>query len=436
MAATAAVAATGYRPQFDTFIAHRQEPDPLLAIRRQALTRLEKLGPPSTHHEAWRFTEVSALDPMPFGRAGDTTVDAAQLPSLATPHHRLAFVNGRFAPKLSRLGELPARALLASLNQALLTHPEVVVAHLDRLPGLSDHPFVARNSTFWEDGAFLYLPPGAVLDQPLHLVFFATGEDTVSLPRTLIVLEEAAQATVVVEYRGDGRYLTCPVMELQVGQGAVLDYGTVLEDSAQAWHLGGLRLHQAAASQVNAVLFSHGGLLSRSDLAVTLDGEGADCQLTGLTLVRDSQLGDQHVRVEHTSPGCRSRQLFKGVLEDKSRTVFDGLIHVPRLAQKTDASQQNRNLLLSRQALASSNPRLEILADDVKCSHGSTVGFLDPDALFYLRSRGIGAAQAQALLVYAFANEIVEHIRLTPLRERLEQLLLNRLYPAAERTFA
>ena len=248
-----------------------------------------------------------------------------------------------------------------------------------------------------------------------------------------IVLEEAAQSTLVVDYRGQGRYLTCPMTEINLGKGTVLDYHLIQQDDPQSWHLSGLRLQQEQNSRFTGHLLSAGGLLTRTDIYGLLAGEGAECHWYGLTLVKDKQLGDQHLLVEHAKPRGNSQQLFKGVLEDKGRIVFDGMIRVQQHAQKTDANQQNRNLLLSRQALAHSNPRLEILADDVKCSHGSTVGFLDPNALFYLRARGIGLAEAHAMLVYAFANEIVESIELAPLRERLEQLLSERLYPAAER---
>ena len=433
MAVTASADAGSYRREFEDFAAKRHEPDSLLKIRRQAWQRLETLGLPSGHQEAWRFTDVAALGQLAFQRAGDAPVAADRLPLLAGPHHRLVFVNGRFAPGLSRLQSLPDKALVASLGQALLTHPESVVASLDQLKGLADNPFAARNSAFWEDGAFVYLPRGVVLEQPLQLIFFATGEDTANYPRTLIVLEDTAQVSVVVDCRGQGRYLTCPMTEIRLGRGAALAYHLIQEDDPLAWHLGGLRLQQEQNSRFTGHLLSAGGLLTRTDIYGLLAGEGTECHWYGLTLVKDRQLGDQHLLVEHAKPHGSSRQLFKSVLEDKGRTVFDGLIRVQQRAQKTDASQQNRNLLLSRQALAHSNPRLEILADDVKCSHGSTVGFLDPDALFYLRTRGIGLAEAQAMLVYAFANEIVEQIKLAPLRERLETLLSERLYPAAER---
>jgi len=258
-------------------------------------------------------------------------------------------------------------------------------------------------------------------------VFYATGGDSAVHPRLLLALEDSTQATVVVEYRGTGRYLNVPVAELQLGAGAVLDYHQIQEESLQAFHLGGVRVQQGRDSQAHLHLLSIGAQLARTDLEALLDGEGAHCSLNGLTLVRDTQFSDIHIRVEHAQPRGTSEQIFKSVLDSKAHTVFDGMIHVRQHAQKTDARQANRNLLLSKQAHANANPRLEILADDVKCGHGSSTGFLDPDAEFYLRARGIPAAQARALLVHAFANDSLNRIRLTPLRERLAHVLADHL---------
>jgi Fe-S cluster assembly protein SufD len=423
---TAAAFADYDRKDFEKSVAKRREPAFLLNLRRRALAQFETLGLPTTKQEAWRFTDVSGLGQIDWQPSSAATVEASQLPALPGAH-RLVFVNGHFAPTLSQLHGLPAKALVASLGQALLTHPELVESHLGQSKGLDNNPFAARNSTFWEDGAFVYLPRGTVLEQPLQLIFFATGDDTVNYPRTLVVMEEASEATILTEYRGQGRCLTCPVTEIHQAAGAVLNYYEVQEAPLEAWHLGNLQLLLAQDSQINTQLLSLGGLGSRTDVFALLDGEGATCQVSGLTLVKSTQLSDFHVRVEHAKPHGTSHQLFKSVLEDKGRSVFDGLIYVHKHAQQTNANQSNQNLLLSRQALANSNPRLEILADDVKCSHGSTIGFLDQDALFYLRSRGIGEVEAQNMLVYAFANDLVEQIHLKPLRERLENLLMERL---------
>ena len=427
MTAAAPLFSDPYRPAFADFVANRREPDAIARLRREAFDRFETLGWPTRQQEAWRLTDLSALQTLALQPPADALVDAGTLPTLDGPTHRLVFVNGRFAPGLSHVLELPDRALIASLGQALLTHSQLIESRLDRLPGLEQHPFAALNTAFWEDGAVVHLPRGTVIEEPIHLVFYATGGDMRLHPRLLLALEEGAQATVVVEYRGAGRALNAPLAELDLGAGALLHYHQIQEEAPQAFHLGAIRVRQDRASEANLHLISVGGQLARTDLAVLLDGEGASCSLNGLTLARDQQYGDYHVRVEHAQPHGTSEQRFKSVLDGKARSVFDGMIYVCPGAQKTDARQTSRNLLLSRQAQAHSNPRLEILADDVKCGHGSTTGFLDPDAEFYLRARGIPAAQARALLVHAFANDNLNQIRLTPLRERLARLLADRL---------
>lgn len=427
MTAAAPLFSDPYRPAFAEFVAHRREPAAIARLRQEAFDRFEALGWPTRQQEAWRLTDLSPLQAIAWQPPTDALVDAGTLPTLDGPAHRLVFVNGRCAPGLARLGEWPGQVLIASLGQALTTHPERIEPYLDRAPGLEQHPFAALNTAFWEDGAFMHLPRGTVVEEPIHLIFHATGGDLRIHPRLLLVLEEGAQATVVVEYRGVGRALNAPLTELALGAGAVLHYHQIQEEAPQAFHLGAIRVRQDRDSEANLHLVSLGGQLARTDLAVLLDGEGAGCALNGLTLARDQQYGDYHVRVEHARPQGTSEQRFKSVLDGKARAVFDGMIHVRQHAQKTDARQTSRNLLLSKQALAHSNPRLEILADDVKCGHGSSTGFLDPNAEFYLRARGIGAAQARAMLVGAFASDSLSPIRLTPLRERLTRLLASRL---------
>ncbi len=427
MTAAAPVLSDRHRPAFDAFMANRREPDKLSRLRREAFERFEALGWPTRQQEAWRFTDLSTLQSLALQRAADAPVEAAALPTLDTAIHRLVFINGRFAPGLSKLTELPERTVIASLGQVLAADPQAVQNQLDQLPGLAQHPFAALNGAFWEDGAFIYLLPGAVLDHPIHIIFHATGGDTAVYPRLLVMLDDGARANIVVEYRGQGRYLQAPVVELSVDDGAVLEYHQLQEEAPQAFHLGGIKLQQGRDSQTQLHLMSFGGQLARTDLEVLLDGEHASCMLNGLTVGRDNQAGNFYVRVDHAHPHGSSQQLFKSVLDDKARSVFDGMIHVRPHAQKTDARQNSRNLLLSKQALAQSNPRLEILADDVKCGHGSSTGFLDPNAEFYLRARGIPAAQARAMLVYAFANDSLNAIQMNPLRERLARLLAGRL---------
>ncbi|MER2529513.1 MAG: Fe-S cluster assembly protein SufD [Candidatus Competibacter denitrificans] len=427
MAATAPLTTDFWPQRFAEFSANRPEPEAIARLRQAAFERFMALGWPTRQQENWRFTDLSALATVPLQPPADAPVAAAAMPTLAIPTHRLVFVNGRYAPGLSQPTILPDGVTITSLGQALATDSKPVEFLLEQLPGLSAQPFAALNTAFWEDGAFIHLPRGMVLTTPIHLVFHCTGGDRAVYPRLLLALEEGVQATVVVEYQGQGRYLNAPLAELYAGPQVRLDYHQIQEESAQAFHLGGIRVKQGRNSQTQLHLLSFGGQLARTDLNTLLDGEHAHCLLNGLTVGRENQAGNFYVRVDHAHPHGSSQQLFKSVLDGKARAVFDGMIHVRPHAQKTDARQSSRNLLLSKQALTNSNPRLEILADDVKCSHGSTTGFLNPDAEFYLRARGIPAAQARAMLVYAFANDNLNAISLTPLRERLVYRLAERL---------
>ena len=427
MTAIAPLLSDPYRQTFAAFMAERREPELISRLRHAAFAQFEILGWPNRHQEAWRFTDLAALLALTLHRPSDALIDAAVLPELATPTHRLVFVNGRLMAGLSQVRELPERVIIAGFSQDLPDHAALIEPVFNSLPGLQAHPFAALNTAFWEDGALIYLPRGTVIEEPIHLVFYATGGDMAVYPRLLLMLEPEAQATVVVEYRGQGRSLNAPLAELQLGEGAMLHYHQVQEESPQAFHLGGIRVQQFRASQAQLHLFSSGGQLARTDLEVLLDGEQAGCLVNGLTLGQENQTGDCHLRIDHAQPHGSSEQAFKSVLDGESRSVFDGMIHVRKYAQKTDARQSSRNLLLSRHAQAHANPRLEILADDVKCGHGSSTGFLDPDAEFYLRARGIPRDQARALLVHAFAKDSLTRIALSPLRERLDQVLATRL---------
>ena len=409
------------------------EPDFIRCAAQIREWRVSKhLGIPRRQQEDWRFTDLSGFAAQPFARSATVPVAADRVaPPLVDEGPRLVFVNGRLNLALSRQGELSAGAIITSLAQAKSEHSDLVAAHLGQLAGLTDNAFCALNDALFEDGAFIYLPGGYTVEQPIELVYWndAGSAHTAAYLRNLIVLENASQATVVESYQGAEAYFCCPQTECRLAQDAVLSLHKLQQESSQAYHLGGLRLQLAAGSQARLHLLSAGGKLNRSDLYVRMDGPGADCSIDGLSLLQDGELSDYHLQVEHAQPQGSSRQLFKSVLDGKSRAVFDSLIKVVKDAQLTNASQTCRNLLLSKRALAHVNPRLEILADDVKCAHGATVGFLDPDALFYLRARGISEAQARAMLIYAFANEQIERIALTPLRERLEQLLYARFHP-------
>lgn len=413
------------------------EPASVRALRRAAIERFAALGFPTLQQEEWRLTNVAPIARGTFHRVpsgSDAAVDPAALAPLTfDAAARLVFVDGRFSPRLSAADGLPEGVIAGSLAEALRRVPDKVEPWLARYADFEEHPFVALNTAFFADGAFVWVPRGAVVAQPIQLLFLSSsgpapaGNATVSYPRNLLVAGEHSQVTVVETYAGTGEYLTCPVTELIAGPASVVDHYKVQRESREAFHLATFQVQGERDAAPSSHSISLGGLLVRNDVNAVLDGEGIDCILNGLYLAEGRQLVDNHMRVVHAKAHCGSHELYKGILDGKARAVFNGLIHVRPGAQKTDAKQSNRNLLLSRDAIANSNPQLEIFADDVKCTHGSTVGQLDDDAVFYLRSRGIGEEAARSLLTYAFASDIVERIKVEPLRRDLEEFLFARL---------
>jgi len=435
--AAAADRRDAYVAEFESFRVSRpaSEPGFVSDLRRRAIDRFAELGFPTLHQEAWRKTDVRPVSQGSFARAtGPSPVPAAALaPHLFDGALRLVFVDGFLAPELSHLDGLPEGVYLGSLAAALEAEPERVEPYLGRHARFDDHPFVALNTAFFADGAFLHVPRGTVVEAPIHLLFLTTveaaGDPVVAYPRNLLVAGEASQATVLETYAafGAGCYLDCPVTEVVAEAAAVLDHYKVQHEAREAFHLATLQVRQERDSNFFSHAISAGGDVTRNDVNAWLADSGIQCTLNGLYMVNGTQLVDNHMRVDHAAPHCNSYELYKGVLDGKARAVFNGLIHVHPDAQRTDAKQSNRNLLLSRGALASSNPQLEIFADDVKCTHGSTVGQLDAEAVFYLRSRGIAEDAAKSLLTYAFASDIVQRIKIEPVRKDLEEFLFERL---------
>jgi Fe-S cluster assembly protein SufD len=411
------------------------EPAAVQRLRRAAFDRFAAVGWPSRRDEAWRHTSVAPIASGAFALGSDVgavpAAAAAAVGALALPGaHLAALIDGRLAPECSRLEELPPGVTVSSLAAALHRTPELVAAHLGSLVGAGSHAFASLNTALFTGGALVHLARGAVLDRPLHLVVTGGGTGpTLVFPRVLVVAEEGSEGTVVETYgsASDAAHCCEAVTELVLAQGARIDHYKLQIQGESSYHVA----VQAATLGRDAALVSHafsfGAALARNDVAARLDGEGASLVLNGLYVPRGSQHVDTHMTVEHARPHGESHELYKGVLDGRATAVFDGLIHVLPGAQKTNAKQSNRNLLLSRQAVATSNPQLRIFADDVKCTHGSTVGELDADALFYLRSRGIGADAARAILTRAFAGEVLAGVRPKALRAAVERLLAERL---------
>lgn len=403
-------------------------------LREAAIARFAELGFPTTREEEWKYTNVAPIARIPFasanaepGRSGLTQA-LAHLAFRDPMAPQLVFLNGSYLPELSSVHALSKDVRVESLAGALSADRKQVEPHLARYASYQDHAFAALNTAFMRDGAFIHFPRGTILQQPIHLVFISTAgrEATVSYPRNLIVMDSDSQATIVESYLGldTDIYLTTAVTEIVVGDHSVLDHYTLQQESKQAFHVGLLQIYQGRSSHVTCHSIALGGALVRNDANVVLDGEGAECTLNGLYMVTGQQHVDNHTRIDHVKPYGTSRELYKGVLDGKARGVFSGKIYVHPAAQKTDAKQTNKNLVLSQDALIDTKPQLEIYNNDVKCGHGSTIGRLDEDALFYLRARGIGLESARSLLTYAFASEIMSRIKIEPLSARLNELLL------------
>jgi Fe-S cluster assembly protein SufD len=407
----------------------------LLPVRRAALARFAEEGFPTTRSEDWRYTNLAALAEAPFTPVHGSArgrLPAAALERLALTDQdwpRLVFVDGRYSEKLSSPQARPGGARIGTLAEAMITDGELVERHLARHARWETNVFAALSTAFVEDGAFVYLPPEAIGEAPIELVFVVTTPGVLVHPRTLIVAGPHSRATVIERYVGlaGEAYFTNAVTEVAAAAGAAVDHVVLQEQALDAFHVATLQATLERDSAFSSCAATFGGRLARTTLGLELAGQGASGSLSGLYVVDGRQHVDNHVTVDHAVPRCSSRQLYKGVLDGHSRAVFNGRILVRRDAQKTDANQTNKHLLLSEGVEVDSKPQLEIFADDVKCTHGAAEGQLAPEALFYLRSRGLDEATARALLTYGFAQEVVEQVALEPVRAHLDRTLLARL---------
>ncbi|GIW82653.1 MAG: Fe-S cluster assembly protein SufD [Gemmatales bacterium] len=412
-------------------------------LRRSALSRFEELGFPSPSEEEWRFTPLGPLTKIPFQLSPngisqrESEVAERLQPMGIAPPDAVLLLNGRCARPLNSAG-LPENACVQPLLLALSEKQEFVERHLGRYASFETHPFTALNTAFIGDGAFVYIPKNTTVTKPIFLVYWSqsSGEPTVTHPRTLIVAEESSQATIVEVFLGrpNDVYLTNAVAEVVCGPNASIDYYKIQDESKEAFHVHTLQVQQSRDSTFSSHAFAFGSVLARNEINSVLDDEGCSCTLNGLYFASGHQLIDNHTRIEHARPHCSSHELYKGILDGHGHGVFNGRIHVHPNAQKTDAKQTNMTLLLSDDAVIHSQPQLEIFADDVKCTHGATIGQLDADALFYLRTRGIGKEEARSLLTYAFANDIIQRVRVDLVRRQLEALFLHRHQPTGGRT--
>jgi len=433
---TEGLSGSGYTTEYQAFSrAARGTPSWLDSIRQCAFQRFQALGFPTTKNEDWHFTSVApiveAAYPPRTAPGGDVKpVDLAPFTFGASDWPTIVFVNGVFAPALSSLDALPDGVKVYDMATAFRTGDALVERHLSKLAEYELSTFTALNSAFVSDGAVVRVAKEFEVDRPIHILFVsdAIAAKTQSNPRTLIVAERNSKATVIESYvaTGEASYFTNAVTEVLLEDGANLSHLKIQRESPRAFHVGTIEAEQKRDSHYQSFSFSTGAALSRTNIYTTLDGEGAGATLNGLYMLDDEQHCDHQTKIEHAQPNCFSRELYKGVLDGASHGVFNGKVYVDPIAQKTDGKQTNKVLLLSERAQVDTKPQLEIFADDVKCTHGATVGRVDETALFYMKSRGVNKELARRLLTYAFAAEVLETIEVEAVRQELERATLHR----------
>jgi len=405
----------------------------LAGLRRAGAERFSAAGFPTVKQEEWRDTNVTAIAQGQFAPGGmdDSSATKAGVAKFSfgdDASAELVFINGRFAPQYSSVAALPKGVRVASLGQMLDADGAFLAQRLGKCASVDGHGFVALNTALMRDGAVVHLSRKAVLGKPIHLLFLAVagGEEAIAAhPRTLIVLDEHADGAVVETYAGigEGTSLTNAVTEVVLGACSRLDHCKLQQETRSSYHVAAMHVEVGATANFVSHSATLGGRLARNDLEVVLNGSGAEATLNGLVIANEQQHMDNHTLLRHEKPNCVSHELYKHVLDGKSSVVFKGKIFVQKDAQKTDSKQTSKSLLLSNDALMNSQPALEIYADDVKCTHGSTTGPVDEDMVYYLRSRGVSLEASRHLLTYAFAADVTRRIRVAPVRVRLEDFM-------------
>jgi Fe-S cluster assembly protein SufD len=390
----------------------------LRKLREDAFARFCEVGFPTTHDEDWRFTNVAPLARTRWGKPAEKWgVDVRPRKEFG---RWVTFVNGRFAPQLS--SDLPAGVDLLDV-----AHPRVQ-QHLGRYAPYQTQPFVALNTANLDEGIFLEIAKGAVIEEPIELVYLSNDMDGAAThPRNLILIGAHAQVSLVESFAGtSGRYFTNAVTEIVAGEGAVVDHYKLQMESADAYHMASMQVELARDVNFTSQSIALGAALARNDITAVLS-EGTECTLNGFYLVNGTQHVDTHTSIDHAKPHGTSHELYKGILGGRANAVFNGKILVRKDAQKTDAKQTNKNLVLSEDATINTKPELQIFADDVRCTHGATIGQIDPESLFYLQARGIGRDEARSMLIVAFARDVLDRIKIEPLREMVERVVGERL---------
>jgi Fe-S cluster assembly protein SufD len=403
-------------------------------IRKEALQNFSDLSLPTLKDEEWRYTNISPLLKYNFNlppedlKISDELVTKflfAQIDS-----NILIFVNGKFSKENSKLLNLPEGTIAGSISDAIKNNPEIIEKHFGKYASYNDQIFTALSTAYTMDGAFIYVPNGKIVEHPIHIIFITTASEDkiITQPRNLFVASEYSQVTIIEHFvsENDNIYFTNAVTEIVAEDNAVVDHYKLQEESKNAFHIARVEIDQEQKSNFTSHSISTGGAITRNNINARFNGEGGECTLNGLFLLEDKQLFDAHTLIDHSNPLCNSHEHYKGILDDSSRGVFNGKVLVRQDAQKTNAFQQNNNILLSNNALVNTKPQLEIFADDVKCSHGATIGQIDEDARFYLKSRGIGEEAANAILMHAFASDVIKSMKMESVRNYLEDILSKR----------
>lgn len=416
---------------------HKAESLPWLAAYRQdAFDQLQEISWPTRRHENWKYTDLTGFSEIGFQFGADQSTgitqeyfDALRFEQENT--HQLVFINGQYSSEYSNIGTLVEHTNISNLRSALINTPSLCEKVFNQCVCSEQHIFATLNTALFSDGAFIYVPDSTIIEQPITLYFISNSmeQKLVTMPRNLIVLGKQAQASVIESFHGlEGAVsFTNTITEIETADGAVLEHYKIQQEAGEGFHIGGTHLKQHRSSRVESHSFSLGGAMVRNDISTDLVGEGAEISLNGFYKADGHQHVDNHTLVNHVKAHTQSEQDYRGILDNVARAVFNGKVIVGRDAQKVQAKQSNANILLSDRAEIDTKPELQIYADDVQCSHGTTVGQLDEDIMFYLRSRGIGKETARNLLLLAFIEDVMIRTKFIPVRERLRSNLIGEL---------
>jgi len=403
-------------------------------IRKEALNRFGQLEFPTQKDEEWKYTNISPLLKHNFVPLSEKVSVGKELIKSnlfdEMEQSLIVFVNGQFTDEHSNINNFPDGVIAGSLSEAIQSNSPLIEKHFTKYAHHQNNIFTALSTAYTEDGAFIYIPEGKIVEIPVHIIYITSSDDNkiIIQPRNLFIAGKNSQATIIEHYISaeESVYFTNSVTEIVADENSIVDHIKLQEESINAFHIARMEVKQERNSNFSSHLISIGGELTRNDFNSRFKDEGSECTLNGLYMLEGNQLFDAHTLIDHAMPLCNSHEHYKGILNDKSRGVFNGKVIVRPDAQKTNAFQENNNILLSNNALVNTKPQLEIFADDVKCSHGATIGQLDEEARFYLKSRGIGEEASRAILLHAFASDVITSIKTESLRNYLEKIITER----------